>query len=138
MIAGVCGGLGQYLRIDATLIRLFFVLLALGSGVGVALYVIMWVVVPYEEEGAAGANEDGANEIAQRIRSMGNDVRQAFRQANPKTGLVIGGALIILGIVFLGQTLNLVWLRWLRFDVMWPLLLIVIGGLMIWRRSQHD
>ena len=46
-IAGVCGGLGEYLDIDPTLIRLIFVLLALTGGHGVLLYIILWLIVPY-------------------------------------------------------------------------------------------
>src|SRR5512136_1879746 len=46
-IAGVCGGLGEYLDIDPTLIRLIFVLLALTGGHGVVLYIILWLIVPY-------------------------------------------------------------------------------------------
>jgi len=49
MIAGVCGGLGDYLKIDPTLIRLVFVLgfFATASGVFWA-YLIMMIVVPEE------------------------------------------------------------------------------------------
>ena len=46
-IAGVCGGLGEYLDIDPTLVRLIFVLLALTGGHGVLLYIILWLLVPY-------------------------------------------------------------------------------------------
>jgi len=46
-IAGVCGGLGEYLDIDPTLVRLVFVLLALTGGHGVLLYIILWLIVPY-------------------------------------------------------------------------------------------
>lgn len=48
MIGGVCGGLANYLNIDPTLIRLFFVLLFFGVGTGPLLYLIMWIVVPEE------------------------------------------------------------------------------------------
>ncbi|MBN1966040.1 MAG: PspC domain-containing protein [Anaerolineae bacterium] len=48
MISGVCGGLGDYLSIDPTLIRLFFVLMFFGVGTGPLLYFIMWIVVPEE------------------------------------------------------------------------------------------
>lgn len=49
MIAGVCGGLGDYLNVDPTLIRLVFVLgfFATASGVFWA-YLIMMIVVPEE------------------------------------------------------------------------------------------
>ncbi len=51
MISGVCGGLGKYLGIDPTLIRLVFVLLLLfGVGSGLILYVILMFIVPEEPE----------------------------------------------------------------------------------------
>jgi phage shock protein C len=46
MIAGVCGGLGQYLGLDSTIVRLIFVLLALAGGPGLLAYLILWLVVP--------------------------------------------------------------------------------------------
>ncbi len=51
MISGVCGGLGKYLGIDPTLIRLVFVLLLLfGVGSGLILYIILMFIVPEEPE----------------------------------------------------------------------------------------
>ena len=48
-LAGVCGGLGAYFGIDATLLRILFVLLALPGGLpGTLLYLILWVVMPEE------------------------------------------------------------------------------------------
>jgi phage shock protein C len=47
-IAGVCGGLAQYFNVDATLIRVLFVLLAVLGGSGLVLYVAMWIIVPKE------------------------------------------------------------------------------------------
>ena len=46
ILGGVCGGLGEYLGVDSTLIRLAFVLLTLGGGHGLLLYIIMLIVVP--------------------------------------------------------------------------------------------
>ena len=45
-LAGVCGGLAEYFNLDATLIRVLFVLLAVLGGSGVVLYVAMWIIVP--------------------------------------------------------------------------------------------
>lgn len=47
MIAGVCGGLGEYFNVDSTLIRLLFVFgfFATGSGLLWA-YLIMMIIVP--------------------------------------------------------------------------------------------
>jgi len=48
-IVGVCGGLGHYLGIDPTIIRLIFVLLGLPGGApGILVYVTLWLVMPEE------------------------------------------------------------------------------------------
>ena len=48
MIAGVVGGLADYMGIDATLARVLFVLISVFSAAfpGILVYVILWVVVP--------------------------------------------------------------------------------------------
>lgn len=50
MLGGVCGGLGQYLNIDPTLMRLLFVLLLLTGSAGFWIYIVMWIIVPLENE----------------------------------------------------------------------------------------
>ena len=45
-IAGVCGGIAEYFDIDATVVRVIFVLVALMSGVGVLIYVVLWIALP--------------------------------------------------------------------------------------------
>ncbi len=45
-IAGVCGGLAEYSGIDATLIRVLFVILALAGGPGLLVYLALWVILP--------------------------------------------------------------------------------------------
>lgn len=50
MIAGVCGGIAEYFDIDATLVRVAFVLLSLLSAAfpGLIVYLILWVIIPEE------------------------------------------------------------------------------------------
>ena len=50
MIAGVCGGLADYFRIDPVIVRLSFVLLVLLAGTPIFLYIIMWIIVPPESK----------------------------------------------------------------------------------------
>jgi phage shock protein C len=52
-VAGVCGGLAQYFSMDATLIRILFVVLAVLGGSGIVIYLAMWIIVPKEPSGAA-------------------------------------------------------------------------------------
>jgi phage shock protein PspC (stress-responsive transcriptional regulator) len=46
-VAGVCGGLGEYFDIDATLMRILWIILTLVSvGVGIIAYLLLWALVP--------------------------------------------------------------------------------------------
>ena len=46
MLAGVCGGLGEYFEIDATLVRIGYAILCLFAGGGILLYIICALVIP--------------------------------------------------------------------------------------------
>jgi phage shock protein C len=46
ILAGVCSGLGDYFNIDPVIFRLGFVLITLGWGSGILLYLIMWLIIP--------------------------------------------------------------------------------------------
>ena len=52
-LAGVAGGLGRWLDVDPTVLRVLFVVLAFFGGAGFLLYGVAWLVVP--EDGAAQA-----------------------------------------------------------------------------------
>jgi phage shock protein C len=56
MVAGVCGGIGEYFGIDPTLVRLLFVCGTLVGFQGVLAYVILMILVP-EEPYATGVVE---------------------------------------------------------------------------------
>jgi hypothetical protein len=47
--------------------------------------------------------------------------------------VVIGLALVVLGVIYLLQNLDIAWLSWLDFDVLWPFLLI-LGGIALLAR----
>ena len=49
-IAGVCAGMGHYLDVDVTLVRLVWVLITIMSGIfpGVIVYGLAWVLMPEE------------------------------------------------------------------------------------------
>ena len=49
-VAGVCGGIADYLAIDPTLVRLFWALFALAGGPGIILYIVLAAIMPEEPE----------------------------------------------------------------------------------------
>jgi phage shock protein C len=48
MISGVCAGLGEYLGIDPTVVRLLFLLGLFAGGSTVPIYIVMMIIVPEE------------------------------------------------------------------------------------------
>lgn len=138
MLGGVCGGLGPYLGIDPALIRLFFVLLTLGGGAGVLIYLLLWIVIPLEgtEPGTEASVRSGAEEIAARARQFGAELGAGARAPNPQAAMIAGATLLILGVVYLLRNLGVPWVGWLDFSTLWPLLLIGGGIALMLRRRQ--
>jgi phage shock protein C len=133
MIAGVCGGLAKYFSVDATIVRLVFLLLFFLGGSGFLLYLILWIIVPDEKHLDATSQETvqaNTQEVAQTAKQFGQTVGQAMgsssgdvAQSAARNGPLIFAIILIgLGIWFLLQNL-------LHIDLgqFWPVILIVIG-----------
>lgn len=48
VIAGVCGGLGEYFNIDPVMVRIALVLFTLFGGAGVLVYLVCWLCMPQD------------------------------------------------------------------------------------------
>ena len=107
VIAGVCGGLGVYFGVDPLFFRLAFVVLAIGGGSGVLLYIVAWLIMPE-------VSEDG--------HEQGRAV-----QLGSSGPMLAGIALITVGLMLLMNNL----LPW--FDrLMLPLVVVGVGfGLLL-------
>ena len=46
MIGGVCAGIANYFEIDPTLVRIIWIVLALGYGFGIFAYLLAWIIIP--------------------------------------------------------------------------------------------
>ena len=84
MLAGVCGGLGEYFNIDPTLVRLIFAgTFLLGFGSSGLLYLLLWIVMPTESRMNSTSQqrvEEGVQEMADKTRQVVDEVRG---QMNP-------------------------------------------------------
>ena len=136
-LAGVCTGLGAYLRIDPTLVRLFFILLTFAEGIGVVLYLLLWLFLPADdslpEAELSERIHDSAEELAESARRLGEDFRSGGI-VNAQTATALGLGLVIIGIVMLAR--NLAWLSWLNARVLFPALMVVAGGVLLYRYWQ--
>lgn len=72
VIWGVCGGLGEYFGIDSTLIRILFIILSLGSGAGVLLYIILAIAAP--------VGPDGKISGPKKVKDLAEDLRSSARK----------------------------------------------------------
>ena len=110
VIAGVCGGLAQYFKIDPALVRLVFAAFALIGGASILLYVVLWVAVPVGD-GAPGITAGG----------RGNEMLAA--------ALIVVGALWLLA--------NIGAFAFIDWRVAWPLALIITGLALLVRRFRQ-
>jgi len=149
MIWGVCGGLAEYFNIDPTIVRVIAVLLIFANGLGILAYLILAIVVPLESSRQAAPKDtikENVEEIKETVTELGREIRSAFvdeegkeeedtekPEAATKTGHrcrnILGVTLIVVGILFLLGSLGL--FHWLRWGIIWPLILIAIGALII-------
>lgn len=134
MLGGVCGGLANSFNIDVVWIRLFFILLTLGDGIGLMFYVILWIVLPDEEH--AGMRFK-TSEFSQRIEEMGREVNEAASHPHPNTIKFIGFGLVIIGLFYLLKALNLPWLQWINHELLFPVLLITGGAVLLYRAFRN-
>ena len=58
-IGGVCGGLGEFFGLDPLLFRVVFVVLAFVGGLGILLYVVLWLVIPAPAASVTGGGQPG-------------------------------------------------------------------------------
>jgi len=126
VIAGVAGGMADYLNLDPTIVRLLWVLVTLFTG-GAAfwLYVALWLFLPVGDN-ARGQTADPAIKIDE--KSLG----------------VVAWALIGLGILWLLSNFGILPFIWQGFRgafhivglVFWPLVLLA-GGWLLLRKLGH-
>lgn len=109
MIDGVCGGVADYFNLDASLVRLAWVLLSLLGGLGIVFYFIAMIVIPSGKHASATSG------------------RKSSPQAN---SLFWGILLVAAGILWLMSNLGLgIWHHWwgLSWDFVFPTILILAG-----------
>lgn len=129
VIAGVCGGIGEYFGVDISLIRLGWALLILIGGTGLLLYIICAIVIP--KEPASGSetvlrNADGTETV---IREQALDVEPSG--SNPFL-LIAGLGLMAIGAwTLFTRVLPIDLIRELR-AFGWPIVLIVIGAAVLY------
>jgi phage shock protein C len=129
MIAGVCGGLAQYLGVDPVLVRLAFLLLIPAGGVGVPLYIILTIVMPSEDSVDLSQGEIVGKNISELGETVSSSVERA--RQHPEGPRIAAFLLILMGIYFLRENLG-----FFTGSLFWPLALILLGIFLLVRRNR--
>lgn len=157
MLGGVCGGIAEYFGIDPTIIRLAFVLVFFAEGAGFLAYLVGWIIIPEkpanQEESQIDGNEirekskqDREEETIQESNSRENqsgveEEQEISEKKKDKTySFKIKGnsqnmwglLLLIIGGIFLVNT----WFPFVFLEKMWPLLIIFIGLILLFKKDN--
>lgn len=117
MLFGVCGGLAEYFEIDPTIVRVIFVLMALG-GFGIVAYIICALVIPERKNTSP---DDGY-----RYQEEGTGKKT-------DSSILIGILLIGCGIVAYAHK----FVPGFSYDLLWPATMIAVGAFVIVKKRGH-
>ncbi len=145
--AGVCGGIAEYLQVDATLVRVFFVVgTILTGGLGLLGYIVLVVLVPLPGQPAPFVKSDVTTSTVESaegtdpaattpIAASVAPARPADPEVAERNRAAFGVVLIALGAIFLLSNAGL--FRLVRWDLAWPLVFIAIGVLLLAQRVRR-
>jgi phage shock protein C len=135
VIAGVCGGLAEYLDVDPVLVRLIAVLLLFVGGGSLIAYILGMIIIPDQSKVAAAGFEPSSIPKPPGAASV--------ERAGQTGGLIVGSILILLGLTFLLRKMpffhQYYWWFWnMGWNFLWPSVLIAIGLLIILRAARNS
>lgn len=128
-IFGVCAGIADYFDMDVTLLRVIFVVLTILSGGGLlVLYLALALIMPVAE--VPMAHKTVASEVEAEDVSDGET---DFNSHRSNTRNYVGLGLVLFGVwLLLGQFFPAFFI--LRWEFIWPVILILTGLLIATRR----
>jgi len=142
IIGGVCAGLAEGFHVDALWVRLAFLVLIFIQGIGVFIYIVLWLVMPERAEG--DGQRSGFEAMTADIRRIWGELQhatvgrsQAGAPAPAPSGvfqnqsLVLGLILVVIGLVLLGGNIGII-----NWSVVWPAALITLGIVILVRNLE--
>jgi phage shock protein C len=138
ILAGVAAGLANYLNADPALIRIAWaILVPLTGGAALLAYIVAWVVVPEAPARARVVAPPGVDQPTPTAFDPGDEPitdEPASRAGDGGAGgLVVGLILIGIGVWFLVRE----YLPQFDWGLIWPIILIGIGGLVLVTSSRR-
>ncbi len=135
VIAGVCGGIGEYLNVDPLLIRIIAVIFFFAGGFTLLAYILGMIVIPSQPWETAWAGAAAQNQ------TTGPACGTQYESQNSKGSIIIGSVLMLFGINLLLRNIpffdSYYWWFWdTGWHFIWPSMLILAGLLVIIMSSR--
>jgi phage shock protein C len=132
VLGGVASGLADYLTIDPIIIRILFVVSVFFGGIGILLYLIMWIVIPEEKLfSETNTNSFDANDLNDTTINANINFENTSKSKNGGR-VIFGIILIFVGLFFLGVEV----FSFLNFEDLVPILLVGFGVYLVWNSKN--
>jgi phage shock protein C len=135
VIAGVCGGIGDYLGVDPLLIRILAVIFFFAGGFALLAYILGMIIIPCQpwETAWAGTTAEG--------QAAASACGAPSHSHNSAGSVIVGAVLMLFGIHFLLRNIPFLdpyyWWFWdIGWHFIWPSMLILAGLLVIFVGSR--
>lgn len=136
MIAGVCGGIAEYLQVEVTWIRLVFAILGVFGGLGLIAYIVLAIIMPLPgHRVAVGGVFATTAETTDTGQPYGATAEPRAPVDTERRRQTAGYALIAIGVIFLLNNQGA--FRFLEWRYVWPLALVALGVLLLVQRVRR-
>ena len=144
VVAGVCGGIAEYLQVDPTLVRVFVVVATiLSGGLGLLAYIGAVIFMPLPGQPAPFVKTTNVTTSTLECAASSGEPSAAppvvappeDPEATERRRAWFGLVLIALGAIFLLSNAGV--FRIVRWDLAWPLVFIAIGVLLLAQRVRR-
>ncbi|MGD8781776.1 MAG: PspC domain-containing protein [Ignavibacteria bacterium] len=151
VLGGVAAGIAEYINLDVIIVRILMIVLTIFNGIGILLYIILWIVLPEEPivfttassansgtytpgAGTASSQTDNTSEAKSpdveytaEDYSKEQKIHEELNKRKKSSSIVIGIILIIIGAAF---TLHN-FFYYFDFEYILPLAFIALGIILI-------
>jgi phage shock protein PspC (stress-responsive transcriptional regulator) len=131
---GVAAGLADYFDFDVTLVRIILVVMVVaGAGFVIPVYLVLALLLPTPDQKINNSGNMAEN-VKDNLESITHDLREG--SSGDRARNLLGGGLVVLGLWLLAVRVAPEIFR-LRWEYVWPVVLVLLGLLVLTRMGRR-